>query len=155
MNRLDEVRLGTVSMEEPARALFRAALVALVQGRLDAAAAAVRDPVSRGPVLRWLALLLALESVELRHGGALQVETPRSVFARDANGLMTETWDVFALKLWPSEEVLRVQLRWDRSLLVLAHAPANERTWVALDALRVEVAQFLGVAVVYAELPGE
>src|SRR4029077_1323252 len=93
MNRTTEVEILAATLEEPARALVRAALVAQRQGRLDAAARVAADQVTKRPSLRWAALLLALDAAELRLGGSVAYTTPSARYAAsEAFPLFEERW---------------------------------------------------------------
>lgn len=111
MDRMSEVEILAATLEEPARALVRAALVAQRQGRLDAAARVAAGQVVRRPALRWAALLLALEASELRLGGSVAYATPRARFvASDAFPLFEERWGAFGCTTYPDEHQVRLEL---------------------------------------------
>jgi hypothetical protein len=111
MDRLSEVEILAATLEEPARALVRAALVAQRQGRLDAAARVAADQVAKRPALRWAALLLALEAAELRLAGSVAYATPRARFvASDAFPLFEERWSAFGCVVYPDEHQVRLEL---------------------------------------------
>jgi hypothetical protein len=111
MDRLAEVEILAATLEEPSRALLRAALVAQRQGRLDAAARVSADQVAKRPQLRWAALLLALEAAELRLAGSVAFATPRSRFsAQDSFPLFEERWGAFGCTVFPDAHQVRLEL---------------------------------------------
>ncbi len=73
MTRTNEIEVLAATLEEPARALLRAALVAQRQGRLDASARVAADQVGKRPGLAWAVLLLALDAAELKLGGSVKI----------------------------------------------------------------------------------
>lgn len=111
MNRTTEVEILAATLEEPARALVRAALVAQRQGRLDAAARVAADQVGKRPTLRWAALLLALDAAELRLGGSVAYTTPSARFAASESfPLFEERWGPFGAIVYPEGERLQLEL---------------------------------------------
>ena len=130
MNRTTELEILAATLEEPTRALMRSALVAQRQGRLDAAARVCRDQVGKRPLLRWAALLLALEATELRMGGSVAITTPASRFVASDQAAsfpalgFTEEWGPFGMIVYP---------RGDRLMLELVRVPGSHalalRAW--------------------------
>jgi hypothetical protein len=158
MDRLSEVEILAATLEEPSRALIRAALMAQRQGRLDAAARVAADQVSRRPALRWAALLLALEAAELRLGGSVAFATPRARFsASDAFPLFEERWGAFGCTVWPDGHQVRLELVPARSAArhtyVLAATPSTDdarhspSVSEAVGILARELEAYLGVGV--------
>jgi hypothetical protein len=111
MDRLSEVEIFAATLEEPSRALLRAALVAQRQGRLDASARVAADQVAKRPPLRWAALLLALEAAELRLAGSVAFATPRARFAASESfPLFEERWGAFGCTVFPDAHQVRLEL---------------------------------------------
>jgi hypothetical protein len=158
MDRMSEVEILAATLEEPARALVRAALVAQRQGRLDAAARVAAGQVVRRPALRWAALLLALEASELRLGGSVSYATPRARFvASEAFPLFEERWGAFGCTTWPDEHQVRLELipapRDANHSFVLQVTPstpearASRHVGEAISTLVRELEAYLGVGV--------
>ena len=155
MTRTTEVEILAAALEEPARALLRAALVAQRQGRLDAAARVTADQCMKRPALRWPALLMALDSAELRQGGAVAYTTPVRIAAGDAEkSVFYERWRPFSCTIYPDAVTLVLQLvsgsSGDATPLVLratANGAVNERCAEAVSVLAKEVEAHLGVGV--------
>ncbi|MBI3725491.1 hypothetical protein HY251_16295 [bacterium] len=131
MNRMTEVEILVATLEEPARALVRAALVAQRQGRLDAAARVAADQAAKRPALRWAALLLALEAAELRLAGSVAYTTPAVRYAAsDAFPLFEERWGPFGCTVYPDELQIRLELvpasRESNHTFVLVVTPSTE-----------------------------
>jgi hypothetical protein len=103
VDRGSEIEILAATLEEPFRALVRAAGVALRQGRLDAAARVMGDQVGKRPGLAWAGLLLALEAAEWRLAGAVQLTTPKARFAASESGpSFTERWGDFTATVYPA-----------------------------------------------------
>ncbi|HZU96380.1 MAG TPA: hypothetical protein VFF73_06805 [Planctomycetota bacterium] len=158
MDRLNEVEILAATLEEPARALIRAALVAQRQGRLDAAARVAADQVAKRPALRWAALLLALEAAELRLAGSVAYATPRSRFsATEGFPLFEERWGAFGCTVYPDMHQVRLELLPSgpaaRHAYVLKAQPATDEASQsaavaeAVSLLVHELESYLGVGV--------
>jgi hypothetical protein len=112
MTRTTEIEILAATLEEPAKALLRAALVAQRQGRLDASARVAADQVEKRPTLAWAALLLALDAAELRLGGSVKIESPKSRFeASDQFPLFKESWGPFTATVWPAGIMVVLQVK--------------------------------------------
>jgi hypothetical protein len=147
MDRLSEVEILAATLEEPSRALIRAALVAQRQGRLDAAARVSADQVAKRPALRWAALLLALEAAELKLAGAVAYATPRSRFAAaESFPLFEERWSAFGCTVFPDGHQVRLELLpagpSARHSYVLRAHPSSEEASRSTD-----VAEAIGVLI--------
>ena len=115
MNRQTEIEILAATLEEPSRSLLRASLAALRVGRLGAAAT-VSAHVTKRPGLAWPALLIALETAELRLAGAVAFSTPKSRFAASAQPLVfEERWGPFGCTVWPAGHKVRLHLVRDGS----------------------------------------
>lgn len=111
MSRHQELDILAGTLEQPQRALLRAALVAQKQGRLNAAARVAADLAASRSAFRWCALLLALEASELRQGGAVAYTTPQVRYASsDTFPLFEERWGAFTLKTFPDELSAQLEL---------------------------------------------
>jgi hypothetical protein len=158
MDRLSEVEILAATLEEPSRALVRAALVAQRQGRLDAAARVSADQVAKRPALRWAALLLALEAAELRLAGSVAYATPRSATAAsDSFPLFEERWGAFGCTVFPDGHQVRLELlpasaQARHSYVLRAHPSTEEAAQApsvaeAITMLIHELEAYLGVGV--------
>jgi hypothetical protein len=158
MDRMSEVEILAATLEEPSRALIRAALVAQRQGRLDAAARVSADQVAKRPALRWAALLLALEAAELRLAGSVAYATPRSRFAAsDSFPLFEERWGAFGCTVYPDGHQVRLELlpagvQARHSYVLRAHPSSEDASTSApvaeaISVLVRELESYLGVGV--------
>lgn len=142
--------------EEPTRALLRAAIVAVREGRLDAAARVMADLARRRAALRWPALLLALESAELRLGGAVAIATPPSRFvASPGLQIFEERWGAFEVFDYARERMTIVEIVPRAGGLELAASGMSIGFdgWNPIGTIRTEVEAFLGVAVTFVIRP--
>lgn len=150
MDRSSEIEILASTLEDPSRALLRAALVAQKQGRLDAAARVAADQCKKRPALRWVGLLLALTAAELRLGGSVAFSTPRSRFVPAESLQFEERWGSFGCTVFPEgyEVGLEIQQRKIGTVLVVyssysAEKPVKE----AVEIFRAELERHLGVGV--------
>jgi hypothetical protein len=120
MQRRHEIEVFADCLDEPSRALFRSAIQCQDRGDLEAAARIAQDQATKRPRLRWLALLLALESVEMRLGGAVKLTTPTKAMVHDdETGFLEERWGELALITYPEDVIVFVQFEEDHKGYVL------------------------------------
>lgn len=135
------------TLTEPTRTALRDAVQAQREGRLTVAAR-VTSEVARRPALRWPVLLLALEDAELRLGGAVVFDTPRTRFtANQEFPLFEERWGVFGCTVWPEAHRARLLLApGDHVLDLKASAPfQHAEVRCALSVLAQSLEDYFGV----------
>jgi len=140
-----EEALGLIeALDGNDRALLMAAVVAQGQGRLSAAARVVEDRVEKGaPAVAWVALLVALDSAELRLGGTVKITTPATKVTPTGAGV--ERWGVFSAQIWPSGTLVSLRLDhpceggWE-----LAADPASALTLPAIGTIARSLAMHFG-----------
>lgn len=152
MDRNSEVEILAATLDEPAKALLRAALVAQRHGRLDAAARACSDQVKKRPALLWPALLLALNAAELRLGGSVAYATPNTRFAASPlSPVFMEKWGPFGCTVFPDGERAQLLLTPEKGGMFLLRAAPLESKRAALqsavDTLAEQCCRHFGVAV--------
>lgn len=150
MSRIYEVEIIASSFADHSKPLLRSALVAQEKGQLDAAARIVSDQLAKKPRLLWCAFLLALESAELRLGGAVSFTTPTQRFSGSYSGYyFAESWGSFFMKTYPEEirVELLLELRGGRYELSGAFRKVSRYDPVVRDGLSIlsgEIAAYLG-----------
>lgn len=158
MDRQAEVEILAATLEDPARAMIRAAIAVQRKGRLDEAAKIVAGEVKRRRSLSWVALLLALEAAELRMAGSVTYATPRARFVASGSPVFEERWDPFCAIVWPAEHYVTLEIvpaDYDIDLELQAK-PIGPATWREVDdAVRVlsgELGRYLGLRIPHAWL---
>lgn len=118
MDRRAELELIAATLEETSRTAIRAALLAQGVGNFAFVQREMSKLVHRCSSLRWAALLMALESTEIRMGGAVRISTPKRIYDSipmfKADGPPPlEAFDEFTLKTFPGNDEIRVRPRTD------------------------------------------
>lgn len=150
MNRQSEVEVFGATLDSSLRLPIQRGLLAQRQGNLSLAAQIMANGVSKDARLKWPALLLALDAVELKMAGSVACQTPKSRYAAsETKPNFEECWGAFKITVWPDQVSMKLQLVPEKGRMRLMRLQAIVAPSVS-EAVRVvadEVSAYLGCTI--------